>query len=346
MWYIILALVLILLLCFLLAYGVLQIAFGKRCEKNPYFKYFTAEDFPGLNNEKVEFPSADGETLRGYVYTRAENPKAVVVFVHGMGSSHISYTTEIDFLTRQGYSVLGYDNTGTVMSDGKNLRGLMHSISDLDSALTFIESKDYFKGLPILLCGHSWGAFTASHVFCLNHKINGLVAFSGFENAPRVLSDMVKSNVKIPVPFLRPFWSLIFRLQSKKSYCVDTSDSLLKTDVPVLLFHGMKDTAVRYENSPAYLKEKLSKNPLIEIAVYPEKYHNVYNSYAAESALNEFMAESTKLTIKHRGKIPEDVAKEFYGNVDFKKLVEEDEEVMEKVRVFFEKCLSVKKMIQ
>ena len=101
---------------------ILNSVFGKRCEGNPNLKYFTADDFEDLDYEKIEFKSNKGQILRGNIYTnkkvKEKDIKGLLVFVHGMGAGHLSYTTEINTLAKNGYKVLAYDNTGTCASEG------------------------------------------------------------------------------------------------------------------------------------------------------------------------------------------------------------------------------------
>ena len=117
MYWVLMVIVAVTLLLFLLAYLCLHAAFGVRCEGNPALKYFTHEDFDDLDAEPVSFPSDKGQLLRGAVYTcRNVDPTALVIFAHGMGGGHLSYTTNIRTITKAGFAVLAYDNTGTMAS--------------------------------------------------------------------------------------------------------------------------------------------------------------------------------------------------------------------------------------
>ena len=129
--------VLVIAFLLLLAFAVEKVAFGNRCEGNAYLQYFTAADFPNLTADPVAFTGNCGQVLRGNLYTQAgrQDFKALLVFSHGMGGGHLSYTTELDFFAKRGYLVLAYDNTGTMASEGKSLVGMPQAVSDLRSAL-------------------------------------------------------------------------------------------------------------------------------------------------------------------------------------------------------------------
>ena len=111
------------LFLFIFAASVEKVTFGARCEGNPYLSYFTAADFDNLEAEPIEFKGNRGQTLRGNLYfeTGKTDFKALLIFCHGMGGGHLSYTTEIDFFAKHGYLVLAYDNTGTMAPTAKPL---------------------------------------------------------------------------------------------------------------------------------------------------------------------------------------------------------------------------------
>ena len=85
------AVLLILLLLALLCYNV---AFGKRYDKSPLLKYFTADDF-SLSAEAVEF-KVKKNTVRGFIYRKSDikSNGRLIIFCHGMGAGHLAYTTE------------------------------------------------------------------------------------------------------------------------------------------------------------------------------------------------------------------------------------------------------------
>lgn len=336
LWILLGVLLAVLLLCLLFAKAVEKFAFGKRQEGNVYLQYFTAEDFEGLKTEPVEFPNAEGERLRGNLYFKGNMPdkKALLIFVHGMGGGHLSYTTELNFFAEKGYLVLAYDNTGTMASEGKSLKNMAHSISDLRAALRFVKEYSLTKGLPILLVGHSWGAYTVCRTLQYNPDVKGVVSFSAPENEPELLCDQIKQQAGFSMPFLKPFFAFWEKIGADQKATQNTSAALLKTDVPVLLFHGEKDSVVQISNAPVS-NSALQTKENIKIEIYPDKQHNVYSSLAAEQYIAESFA---KLNLLLKEKKTEE-AKAFSKTLDFRKMCEEDEEVMQKTADFLEACL-------
>ncbi len=312
---------------------ILNLIFGKRCEGNPNLRYFTVEDFDGLSAKPIEFKSNKGQILRGNIYTNKEvkEYKGLIIFVHGMGGGHLSYTTEINTLAKAGFIVIGYDNTGTCSSDGKNLKGLFQSVIDLNYALKFVKENKDLNKYPVSLVGHSWGAYTVCQVLQFNHDIKSVVAISGFNNSPKLICDLIKNATKINLSFLKPFLVLVNFFTFGRRGIKNTIDILKNTQVPVLLLHGECDNTVSVENSLVYNKEDLEQKNNIKMILYKDRFHNVYQTKESEKYLNNVFGELTDLNKKYKGKELEDKANPIYKNIDYKKITEEDKDVMDTI---------------
>ncbi len=330
------------IILFLLLIGIskliLNMVFGKRCDGNPKLKYFTADDFEGLNAKPIEFKSNKEQMLRGniYTYSGVKEYKGLIVFVHGMGGGHLSYTTEINTLTKAGFIVMGYDNTGTCTSEGKNLKGFFQSVIDLKYALEFIEKNDGLNKYPIELVGHSWGAYTVCQVLQFKTNIKAVVAMSGFNNSSKLICDSARAETNVNLSFLRPFITIVNLLTFGKKGIINTVDILKDTKTPVLLLHGKSDTTVSLDNSLILSKEITQRNGNLKCIAYEGRFHNVYQTKESEEYLNNTFANLSELSKKYKGKIPEEEASKIYDNIDYKKMTEEDEDVMNTIIKFLE----------
>lgn len=331
--YIIIFIILILLLISKL---ILNMVFGKRCEGNQKLKYFTADDFENLDAKPIEFKSNKGQTLRGNIYTHREikEYKGLIVFAHGMGGGHLSYTTEINTFAKAGFIVMGYDNTGTCSSEGKNLKGFFQSVNDLNYALKFIEDDEELSKHPVSLVGHSWGAYTVCQILQFNHNIKSVVAMSGFNSSVKIICDTMKNETKLNFNFLKPFITIINFLTFGQRGVKNTVTVLKDTKVPVLLLYGDADTSVSIQNSLATNKE-LAKMDNIKQIVYKNRFHNIYQTKQSEEYLNNTFGKLSELSKKYKGKIPEETNK-IYDNIDYNKMTEEDPEVMDTIIKFIE----------
>ena len=127
-----------------------------------------------IKPEFIEFSTPDGLTLPGLLY-RAKRSRAVLIYLHGNGSSSIFYDeaknrTLATALARKNISTLFFNNRGahiikrlTVRRGGKERRGsfgmahekIRECVHDIDGAVAFLKKQGYRK---FYLAGASTGA--------------------------------------------------------------------------------------------------------------------------------------------------------------------------------------------
>lgn len=330
----------ILAVCIMLFVVALKImdatGIGKRCEGDENLKYLKAKNFDNLNARPIDFKSDKGQTLNGFLYSSAkvDSYKALVVFSHGMGAGHLAYTTEINYFAQKGYLVLSFDNTGTCESEGAKINGFAQGIIDLKFALEFVKSRDDLKDMPIVLVGHSWGAYSVCNVSAITDiEIKGIVAFSPFNSMNKLIRDIAKTKTKLNLSILSPFFDLINLLKFGKTGILRTCDTINDNSIPTLVMHGGNDMQVTVKNSPVGKPHKIKDNENARTVLYESKFHNVYLAKDAEQYLNDTFAK-----IETLGKdSPE--AYEVYQNIDYALITKEDLNVMETALSFMEECI-------
>lgn len=291
-----------------------RIAFGKRCDKNPLLKYFTAADF-GLTAE----PVSAGKFLKGFIYRnpQKEDNGKVIVFCHGLGAGHIAYTTEIAYFCSQGYTVAALDSKGCNLSGGKNIKGMYEGVKTATSAIDLVREK--FGDIPVYLVGHSWGAYSA---LCASYdrKVNAVVAISAPVTPTETMyGGAVNTGMpKLLAYVLRPYWWIInlFRFGAKGN--ANAARRARKNATPTLLIHGDNDGIVKLKNS-AYFQ---AGGGHITKLLCNGKKHNPYNTENAERLLGEL---SLKLSEGENIK-----------SFDFSAATQEDKEVMTSISEFLE----------
>ena len=325
------------LILLLLSKLILNLAFGKRCEGNPKLKYFTADDFEGLQAKAIEFKSNKRQILRGNIYTYKDikEYKGLLIFVHGMGGGHLSYTTEINTLAKAGFIVMGYDNTGTCSSEGKSLNGFFQSVIDLKYALKFIENNEELNKYSIGLVGHSWGAYTVCQVLQFKPNVKAVVSMAAPNDVSKLICDNAKQETKFDFSFLKQFITILNFIKFGINGTKKTATVLLHTEIPVLLLHGKLDIPVPLNNTPISNKKLKNRNN-IKTIVYKEGYHNIYQTKQSAEYLNKFFGKLIEVNKKYKGNPPEDEINKIYDNVDYKKMTEEDEDVMNTIIKFLE----------
>lgn len=328
----------LLILLFLFAYLCVHFTFGRRCEASSSLKYMTCDDFDGLCATSVEFKSNKGQLIRGALYTHQEidKPLGVAIFVHGMGGGHLSYTTEINTLAAAGFIVLGYDNTGTIASEGKALGSFYQAVRDLRCALKFVRENDELSKYKIVLVGHSWGAYAACQVLAYE-KVAGVAAFSGPDRTSGIFCDNARTLVGFPVEYMRPFFAAAAAIAGGKDSWHSSASVLAKTDVPVLLLHGDQDKTVTLKNSPVS-SEKVKANSHIKIIVYEGRAHNVYQTKESEKYLGETFGAINAAKKKYGKKIPKEIRERIY-DIDYSLITQEDSEVMKTAIDFLRSCI-------
>ncbi len=149
------------------------------------------EDFDGLMRQKYTFQSNEGQNLTGYRYYKDDiEVKAVIVLAHGFGGGgHNSYMHIANYFAENGYAVFAYDATGNDDSEGEAVNGLPQGVIDLDYAIRFVKGNDDFAELPIMLWGHSWGAYSVGSVLSLHSDVKAVVMVSGFDKSVDMLES-------------------------------------------------------------------------------------------------------------------------------------------------------------
>ncbi len=304
------------------------VAFGKRCDKNPLLKYFTADDF-GINCEPVSTPRG----LNGFIYRKDDKIKdgKLIIFCHGMGPGHIAYMTEIAYFCNLGYPVLALDSRGCNLSEGKNLKGMYSGVETVKAAIDFARSKlnsvlSFGEGgaadeIKIYLVGHSWGAYSA---LCASaeRKVRAVVAISAPDTPSKTMQEGAVNMGVLPRPIaavLRPFWWIVnlFKFGAKGN--ASAAKCAGKNGVPTLLIHGSNDNVVTKYNSAF---NKACGGNITKIPV-SGKAHNPYNTENAEKLLAEIPQRLKK-------------GREGIAGFDFSAATEEDKEIMQKIADFIE----------
>lgn len=220
------------------------------------------EDYK-MKQTLVEFPSNKGQILRGYIYedeTSLTEPKALIVFSHGYLGTHIDYLDQINFFVKNGYKVLGFDNTGCGQSDGETMLGLAQSPIDLDYALRFVENDSELKNYKILLYGHSWGGYAVSAVLNYPHNVTAVVSRSGFSNSRDMLVEYGSRLYGNWLGILSPYAYIYEKVKFGNNVDLNGFKGINNSNCDILLLHSTDDSVISLDNSLLIHKDKY-KNP-------------------------------------------------------------------------------------
>lgn len=156
---------------------------------------------------RTEFfiPSSDEKTqVHGYIWTPEKSPKAVVQLVHGMEEYIGRYDEFANWLSKNGYAVIGHDHLGhgqSVTSEEElsyfaKEKGMECVLRDMHAVT--LKAKKEFPDKPVFMLGHSMGSFFARrYVTLYPRELKGVIlSGTGFQpyavvHAGRGMSKMI-----------------------------------------------------------------------------------------------------------------------------------------------------------
>ena len=248
-------------------------------------------------------------------YWEAENTKAVVVLVHGMGEHSSRYKNVAKKLTDNNFSVVAFDHFGHGKTEGKrghnpNYEAVLESIS-----IVIEKAREFFPNKPVFLYGHSMGGnAVVNYGIRKSHQLKGIVVTSPFLklafNPPPIKMFVGKmlQNIAPSITMgneldvnaisrdknevekyktdplnhdrMSPNYSIKFIETGK--WAIENSDKL-KT--PMFLLHGTADSIIDYKGA-----EKLANNSEhATLKLYEGGYHELHNDLCKEEVLQDIV---------------------------------------------------------
>ncbi|MBE6712292.1 MAG: alpha/beta hydrolase [Ruminococcaceae bacterium] len=241
-------------------------------KKNQIRGYADPEDFvksvsegkaylSSAETEIFTIESYDGISLTGH-YFPVENPKRIVIAMHGWRSSwKQDFAPIAAFWHRQNCSILFCDQRGQGLSGGEYMGfGLMER-HDCAEWVKFMHEKE--PALPIYLAGVSMGAATvlmASNLG-IEEAVHGIIADCAFTSPHAIWKHVVESNLRMSYGIIgRIADDMCRRTIQVGSRDFSTLDAMKENKIPTLFIHGTDDHFVpiemTYENYKACNAEK------------------------------------------------------------------------------------------
>lgn len=311
---------------------------------NDYFETYepyslSTDVFPGLKVSECTFPSNKGQMLAGYIYTKDDSsPKGVLVISHGFGGGgQNAYMAVANYFASNGYIVFAYDATGNDKSEGGATGGLPQGLYDLDYAIRYVESNEMTRDLPVVLFGHSWGAYSASNVLNIHPEVKAIVAVSGFERS----SDMLLSyaeNYAGPIAELSlPFVNSYERIKFGKIAEYTAIDGFENSDAGVFVVHSEDDTTVLIKYGFELYYNKYKDDDRFVFVKYEDRGHGrPFYSDASREYIDEFNKHFA-IDFDYADKVdPEEKAKYLHEHLDKAKMYDLDDELFAKMLDFYD----------
>ena len=225
---------------------VFRVIFARSDGLSP-LQYTYAELQPNCERESFSFPSGRN-TLSGWRYDASE-PKGLIVIVNGIGDGADAHLPEIVAFVHAGWSVATWDATGVGDSEGRGVVGLQQSREDFSAFLSYRAQSNEWNNLPVVLYGHSAGAYAAATELSAHPEIKAAVCISGFDRPVAHMYAHAKTRVGFLADLEYPFLYLECAFLFGKNADDSARAAIDAVTTPVLIVGGDSDDLVPYENS-------------------------------------------------------------------------------------------------
>jgi pimeloyl-ACP methyl ester carboxylesterase len=314
---------------------VYEVIFGNRYETASWAS-FRVEDFEDLQVKRNDFTSGNGTVLAGFCYSKDDKPfKGVMILSHGLGGGgHNGYMTLIDYFASVGYAVFAYDATGNDQSGGDGVRGLPQGLIDLDHAIDHVQQIEAYQGLPIVLFGHSWGAYSVGNVLSFHPEVKAAVMVSGFNESEDMLRSVAGEYVGSLAAFEMPYLELYELLKFGGEYAdASAVEGIRNSNAQILIVQSADDTTVPMECGYVDLYAAFGNSERVRFRLYENRGHNYLFYSEASYAYREQLNKDYDAYVQSHGGVYNDQIKEEFmdANLDKKQCYEPDPELMAQI---------------
>jgi uncharacterized protein len=313
-----------------------------RYDKPKYSGYLQYSDVANDYARTVVSFKSGSNTLTGYVYGE-RNQKGLVVIAPGRGEGAERYLPQTLYFVDKGWRVFSFDYTGVHESEGANSVGLPQALTDLRAALAYIASSESLTRLPVLLFGHSQGAYAVTADLGNDHDLAAVASVSGFNSPMGLLAEYTKTQLGALGYVVYPFAWVYQAGRFGGDAFVSAVDGINSADTPVMVVHGNGDEAIAYDGASIIAQRSKITNPRVVYRTCDTALHNGHFSLFQSEAAVEYIDQKNQayqpVVSRYGGHVPESVKAEFYAGVDHFKTSELDTGLMNEINGFFESAL-------
>lgn len=265
-------------------------------------------------NTQFNWLTSDKFNIFAQKWAIDQNPKAVVIIVHGLGEHSSRYNHMAKFFNEKNIVVYSFDHCGHGRSSG--VRGDIPSYDHACNEINYLieVAQKEFPLTPVFLYGHSLGgAIVLYYAVSKDSNIKGIICtspalktgaplpplkiiFAKILNAivPKVTMnngldvnnlshDQNVINAYKEDPLVHPNISvrLGMELIENGAFLVENANQI---KYPVLLLQGEKDHLVNPKSTCEFAQNAVGKN--IQFIQYPELFHEMHNELDNQDFLN------------------------------------------------------------
>lgn len=277
-----------------------------------------------------QFASEDGLNLYYQYWGPSQEPpqpdnRAIIAIAHGSGEHSGRYSNVVNYFSKKGYPLYGFDFRGHGKSEGRisHVMNWQEYRADLDGFLRLVASQN--PGAPLFLYGHSMGAQIALDYLTHNDHVPlaGVIASAPAISAPpasgllKLVAKLISAifpgfrldngldvnfisrdpevvgaytndplvSSKITARFGAQFLSCIERVQSRAE----------NIDVPLFMFHGDADQIIPMQGTLEFYNKINFADKKLKI--YPGGFHEPHNDLQRREVfqdIEQWLDEHTK----------------------------------------------------
>lgn len=282
--------------------------------------------FPTMAITECTFLSNLGQKLTGYQCSKKDTtPVGVVILAHGLGDGGATnYFDVADYFTSNGFLVFAFDATGNDKSEGDSCIGIEQGFIDLSYAIDYVRADATMGKYPLVLWGHSWGAYSVSAVLNIRPDVKAVCEVAGADSALNFYELMVDqpnlsdTQRKTVVEDLKE----IGLKAIGAPYSGYTSlTGFAHSSAPVMLIHSKADQKVPVEMGYDLFKAAYSEDSRFTFRLYENRTHfDLYYTDAARAYRESYDPRNG------------------FGNYDKSIACELDQDLMGEIRDFFRKA--------
>lgn len=330
---------------FILSFIIMMVLFdGQYTEYRPDSRYSLFLKYDDLseryNSRDVKFDSY-GYQLSGKIYS-CDKPKAVVIIAHRKDSSGEMMLGEASAFCDSGYASMLFDLTANGDSEGVYQGGPVRPMYDVESAVRFIRSDSEFGSLPILLYGYGAGGYGCCSVLNgLADEISGVVSVGAYGNSYDMILDYGQNIIGVFAYLEYPVAALYNSILSGGDAALDAVSGINSSETPVLVINAADDEMIKPHGSALTNYVEKFTNPNAQYFIVEGKGHaNIMRSADAIEIVNNYNKDAYTLNTQYSGNTPMYLVENLIADIDRNAANENDSEMMNRVIVFFDECIS------
>lgn len=275
-------LILVIILFIITAFAMIPIQIiGKMTNFHSAVEIYDSDMF-GVESNKIELTTEDNLKLVAWE-VEAEKPKGTVIFISGIHNPSVTYFfPHAKMMLNDDYSSLLIEMRAHGESEGDKIGLGMYEYLDVEAGVKYIQSKEEYKDLPIIVFGVSMGGAIAINSIGQIEDIDGLISLSAYSNWADVFCDnMVELGVpKWVAAIEKPFvWGYLCFEYGFDKISINPLNEIQKLDGrPALIMHSKEDSQVPFESY-----ERLIENVGENVSSYVREgnYHFItYDGYS------------------------------------------------------------------